>query len=155
MGHGMEVQALMTSSAQKFLTSYSLEILTGKPVLTEVFESAAKNHITLVASNPLFLIAPASANMISKIAGGVTDDIISLCANVCLGASTKLLFAPAMNPAMWKSPILQSNVNRLQDAGAHFVGPHGGIEILTLQETPIGGMANPAQIVEKILELTE
>src|SRR5262249_40181537 len=148
-----EIQAVMTASAQNFLTAYSLEVLTGKPVLTTMFEGAERDHINYVTSHPVFLIAPATANTIAKIANGIADDAVSLCANVCLGTQTRLVLAPAMNPAMWNSPILRQNVAKLEAAGVVFVGPSAGIEILTLQETPIGGMADVAQIVEKISEL--
>jgi phosphopantothenoylcysteine synthetase/decarboxylase len=155
MVHGTEIQALMTGSALKFVTTYALEALTGKSVQTDIFDGPARNHINYVTSSPIFLIAPATSNMISKIAGGIADDIVSLCASVCLGSQTKLLIAPAMNPAMWNSPILQGNVSKLKDAGVHFVGPDGGIEVITLQETPVGGMASIPQIIEKILELAD
>jgi phosphopantothenoylcysteine synthetase/decarboxylase len=153
MVHGTEIQTLMTASAQKFITRYALESLTGNPVQTAMFEGPARNHISYVTSHPVFLIAPATANIISKIASGIADDIVSLCASVCLGSPTQLVIAPAMNPAMWSSMILQGNVNRLKDAGVHFIGPSAGIEVLTLQETPVGGMASSVQIVERLLEL--
>jgi phosphopantothenoylcysteine synthetase/decarboxylase len=147
-----EIQVLMTSSAQKFLTPYALEVLTGNAVAVDIFERRFENHISYLNSHDIFLIAPASANTISKIASGIADNIVSLCACVCLGSKSKLIIAPAMNPAMWNNPIVQDNVEKLKSKGAYFVGPSEGIEIANLQEG-CTAMATTEAIIEKIFEV--
>jgi phosphopantothenoylcysteine decarboxylase/phosphopantothenate--cysteine ligase len=152
MVHRTEVQAVMTESAQRFLTATALEVLTGKPVQTGMFGGLAHNHISYITSHPVFLIAPATSNMIAKIANGISDEIVSLCASVCLGSATKLVIAPAMNPTMWRNPVLEANVRKLKELGVRFIGPGMGIELLTMQESAIGGMADIALIIQQLLD---
>lgn len=142
----------MTKSAQKFLTPYALEILTGNSVATDMFDSFRQNHINYIESHNAFLIAPATANMISKIANGIADDIVSLSACVCLGSSAKLLVAPSMNIAMWNSPFVQENVDRLKRNGVHFVGPSAGTEIVTFKEATTA-LASDQEIVDKLMSI--
>nr|WP_015061096.1 flavoprotein [Pseudomonas sp. K-62]BAM13932.1 phosphopantothenoylcysteine decarboxylase [Pseudomonas sp. K-62] len=150
--YNTEIDVMMTANAQKFLTPYSFEILTGKPVTTDMFVGYGREHITLVESHDVFLIAPATASMISKIAAGIADDIVSLSACVCMGSNTKLLVAPAMNAAMWSNPFVQANVEKLKGAGVHFVGPSVGTEIVKFKEATTA-LASDDEIVEKLLEL--
>ena len=150
--YGTEVQVLMTASAQKFITPYSLELLTGRPVAVDVFERNFQNHITYLEGHTVFLIAPASANTISKIANGIADNIVSLCACVCLGSKSKLIMAPAMNPAMWKNPLVRENVQKLASKGAYFVDPTAGVEISNFKKE-MTAMANNETIIQKILEI--
>lgn len=133
--HQTEIDVIMTASAQKFVTPYALEMLTGNAVATDMFKDFRHNHIKYVESHKAFLIAPATANIISKIATGIADDIVSLSACVCMGASTKLIIAPSMNIAMWNNPVIQDNVDKLKRNGVHFVGPSTGTEIVNFQES--------------------
>jgi phosphopantothenoylcysteine synthetase/decarboxylase len=150
--YGTEIDAIMTKSAQKFLTPYALEILTGNAVTTDMFDDFRHNHIKYVEDHSAFLIAPATANIISKIANGIADDIVSLSACVCMGSSTKLIIAPSMNIAMWDSPFVQENVERLKRNGVHFVGPSAGTEIVTLKKATTA-LASDQEIVDKLLEI--
>jgi phosphopantothenoylcysteine decarboxylase/phosphopantothenate--cysteine ligase len=75
-----------------------------------------------------------------------------LCASVCLGSATKLVIAPAMNPTMWRNPVLEANVRKLKELGVRFIGPGMGIELLTMQESAIGGMADIALIIQQLLD---
>jgi phosphopantothenoylcysteine synthetase/decarboxylase len=149
MAFSTEIQVLMTKSAQNFLTPYALEIASGRSVATDIFGNLNCNHISLVTSYPAFLIAPATANIISKIANGIADDIVSLCACVCLGSTSKLILAPSMNPAMWNNPVVQENVRKLICNGVQLVGPSAGIKIANLNEVA-SAMADINEIIEKL-----
>ncbi len=151
--HRTNIQVLMTVNAKKFLTPYSLEILTGNPVTTDMFGGHGRDHINFIESHNVFLIAPTTASMISKIANGIADDIVSLSACVCIGSGTKLIVAPAMNSAMWNSPFVQANVDKLKRSGAHFVGPSAGTEIVKFKEATTA-LASDEEIIQKILEVS-
>lgn len=150
--HRTDIDVIMTASARKFLTPYALEMLTGNAVSTDMFEDFRRNHIKYVESHKAFLIAPATANIISKIALGIADDIVSLSACVCMGASTKLIIAPSMNISMWDSPVIQENVDKLKRNGVHFVGPSTGTEIVTFKEATTA-LASDQEIVDTLAEL--
>jgi phosphopantothenoylcysteine decarboxylase/phosphopantothenate--cysteine ligase len=125
--HKADVQVVMTPGAEKFITPFSFEVLTGKPVVTDVFSAQTRNHINLVRSCSVFLIAPATANTLSKVACGIADNIVTMCAAVCLGSDTKLVMAPSMNPSMWKNPALQHNLGLLESRGVTIVPPREGL----------------------------
>jgi phosphopantothenoylcysteine synthetase/decarboxylase len=146
------IEVMMTASAQKFITPYSLEILTGMPVGIDLFDDFQNNHINYIQSHKVFLIAPATASMISKIANGIADDLVSLSACVCVGSKTELVIAPSMNIAMWECAFLQENVAKLKKAGVHFVGPSRGTEIVNFTEATTA-MASDEEIVAKLLKL--
>lgn len=145
------VDVMMTASAQKFMTPYTLELLTGNPVSTDMFESQSRNHITYIESHSTFLIAPITASMISKIANGIADDLVSLSACVCMGSSTKLLIAPSMNHAMWDCAFVQDNVAKLEAKGALVIGPSYGTEIVNFTET-MTAMASDEEIIRALLK---
>ncbi len=147
-----QIDVLMTKSAQRFLTSYSLEILTGRPAATDLFESFQHNHINFIESHKIFLIAPATASMISKIANGIADDLVSLSACVAVGSTAELVIAPSMNIAMWECAFVQENVAKLKRQGIHFVGPSRGTEIVNFKEATTA-MASDDEVIEKLLEL--
>jgi phosphopantothenoylcysteine synthetase/decarboxylase len=150
--YGTEINAIMTGSAQRFLTPYALETLTGNAVATDMFGDFKYNHIKYVEDHRAFLIAPATANIISKIANGIADDIVSLSACVCMGSRTKLVIAPSMNIAMWNNPFVQENVEKLKREGAYFVGPSADNEIVTLKKATTA-LASDQEIVDKLLEI--
>lgn len=146
------IEVMMTASAQKFITPYALEILTGMPVATNLFDDFQHNHINYIEAHKVLLLAPATASMISKIANGIADDLVSLSACVCVGSQTELLIAPSMNIAMWECAFLQENVAKLKKAGVHFVGPSRGTEIVNFKEATTA-MASDDEIIAKLLEL--
>ena len=106
--HGAGVSVVMTSEAQKFITPLTFEALSGRPVRTSAFElidTADPQHIGMTERADLMLVAPATNNIIAKIAHGLCDDLVSLM--VC-AAACPVVFAPAMNNRMWEHPIAQA-----------------------------------------------
>ena len=98
---GADVQVVMTRSAKEFISPLTLQALSGKPVLQNIWDPSKANgmqHINLSREADLILIAPASANFIAKLANGIADDLLS---NLCLARNCPLLIAPAMNKEMW------------------------------------------------------
>ena len=121
---GAEVRAVMSENAQKFICPLTLETLSGYRVAVDGFERPWEiEHISLAKYAQLFIIAPATANIIAKLAHGIADDLLSTTA---LAMTCPVLIAPAMNSAMWKNPATQENVRILRQRGVHFVGPGSG-----------------------------
>src|SRR5271154_4262652 len=123
---GAGVTVCMTRGAQKFVTPLTFEALSGRPVRVGTFslvESSDPQHISLTERADLMLIAPATNNIIAKVACGLTDDLVSLmiCAAAC-----PVIFAPAMNNRMWANPIDQEKVAKLMKVGYKFIGPEDG-----------------------------
>jgi len=120
------VRVLMTRSATRFITPLTLEVISGHPVTVDMFEGTAHEyveHVALATSADLLLIAPATANVIGKLANGIADDMLSTTA---LAVTAPLVIAPAMNEKMWMNPAVQANVERLRTRGALFVDPEYG-----------------------------
>lgn len=120
------VRVLMTRSATRFITPLTLEVISGHPVTVEMFDGVSHEyveHVGLATAADLFLIAPATANIIGKLANGIADDMLSTTA---LAVTSPVVIAPAMNERMWLNPIVQANVERLKNFGAHFVDPEYG-----------------------------
>lgn len=116
----------MTRAATQFITPLTLEIISGNPVSVEMFgprDAGTVEHIALGTGADLLLIAPATANIIGKMANGIADDMLSTTA---LAVTCPVLIAPAMNERMWLNPIVQTNVRRLTELGVRFVGPEFG-----------------------------
>ena len=123
---GADVRVAMTKAAQEFITPLTLQALSGKPVSTDLLNSeteAAMGHIELARWADLILIAPASADIISRLAQGAGDDIVT---TICLARRCPLAIAPAMNQAMWHNSSTQDNLARLQQYGIHQFGPDKG-----------------------------
>ncbi len=139
---GASVKVIMTEASRRFLTPLSLELASGNRVYQDMFEWPL-SHIQLPQSAHVFVLAPATANIIGKYAYGIADDLLSTSLLACTG---KVVIAPAMNWRMWENPIVQRNVAYLLSCGATVVGPERGS--LACGEEGIGKMAE----VEKILE---
>lgn len=121
---GWSVKVVMTEAAQAFVTPLSFQALSGQPVASELLfpdSEAAMSHIELARWADLVLIAPASANIIAKIAAGLADDLLS---TLCLASAVPLMLAPAMNQQMWSSSITQENIEKLKRHGV-FILPVG------------------------------
>lgn len=122
-----DVSVVMTKEAEHFITPLTLEALSGKKVLTGHFDDWVKNghmsHITLARDVAAILIAPATANIIAKLAHGLADDILT-CA--VLATSAPIVIAPAMNDGMYHNRIVQENCHKLKDHGFIFVHPIKG-----------------------------
>jgi phosphopantothenoylcysteine decarboxylase/phosphopantothenate--cysteine ligase len=119
------VRVLMTRAATQFITPLTLEVISGHPVTVDMFAGAGASveHIALARAADLLLIAPATANIIGKLATGVADDMLSTTA---LAVTAPILIAPAMNEQMWFNRIVQGNVDRLRKLSVHFVEPEYG-----------------------------
>ena len=145
---GVDVQAVMTGSARRFIGTTTLQALTGKPVFTELWDSSVANnmaHIDLSRGVDAILIAPASADFIAKLANGLADDLLS---TLCLARECPLLVAPAMNRQMWENPAMQRNLSTLRGDGVTILGPASGVQ--ACGEIGIGRMLEPEELAERV-----
>ncbi|MGB9613206.1 MAG: bifunctional phosphopantothenoylcysteine decarboxylase/phosphopantothenate--cysteine ligase CoaBC [Candidatus Margulisiibacteriota bacterium] len=145
---GAEVWVVMSQKATELVGPLTFRTLSGNPIITNLFSPELCNlpHISLTKKAELMVIAPATANIIGKIAQGIADDALSTFA---LAFSGKKLIAPAMNGNMWKNPAVVKNVEVLKQLGWEFIGPVKGK--LACEEEDVGRMAEPEEIVEKIV----
>jgi phosphopantothenoylcysteine decarboxylase/phosphopantothenate--cysteine ligase len=123
---GDDIHVVMTDSAAKFVTPLTFLTLSRNPVGTDDFEPMEEwkpAHIALATKADVFVIAPATANIIAKIANGIADDLLT---NVALAMKAPMVIVPAMNTAMWENPATQANVQTLISRGAHFVDTEEG-----------------------------
>jgi phosphopantothenoylcysteine decarboxylase len=124
-----DVRVVMTADAQQFITPLPFKTLTRNPVVTNLYdedEGWKPTHISLADAADLLLIAPATANVIAKLAHGLADDALS-CIALALNSKARLLIAPAMNGKMWLHAATQANVATLKKRGAEFIGPDAGM----------------------------
>jgi phosphopantothenoylcysteine decarboxylase / phosphopantothenate---cysteine ligase len=144
---GAAVQVVMTERARHFIGELTFQALTGRSVFTELFDLSQESeigHIKIADHADLMIIAPATANVIARLAAGMSDDVLTA---VVLASRAPLLLAPSMNVNMWENPLTQANIERLdQIAGARFVGPGAGF--LACRWTGPGRLAEPDEIVE-------
>lgn len=150
---GAQVRAVMTQSAQHFVTPLSLATLCGEKVHTELFsltDETEIGHIELSRSADLVVVAPATANIAAKLVQGIADDLAS---TLLLATDTKILMAPAMNLRMWLHPATQSNFNLLQNRGVFICGPADGA--MACGEYGPGRMSEPLEIIACIENLLE
>ncbi|WON74605.1 bifunctional phosphopantothenoylcysteine decarboxylase/phosphopantothenate--cysteine ligase CoaBC [Nitrosospira sp. Is2] len=148
MHDGVDVQAVMTRSACHFVGTATLQALTGKPVLTELWDERLPNgmaHIDLSRNADAILIAPASADFIAKLAHGLADDLLS---TLCLARDCPLLIAPAMNRQMWENAATQRNIDMLERDGLTILGPGSGPQ--ACGETGIGRMLEAYELAESV-----
>lgn len=149
---GASVQVAMTPRAQKFVGAMTFQALTRKPVFTDLFsltEEATIGHIALADKADLVIVAPASANVIARLAAGMADDAV--CA-VALATRAPVLVAPSMNVNMWNHPLTRANLQRLTDVAKYrVVGPGNGF--LACRWTGPGRLAEPEDIVEAAAHL--
>ncbi|WP_239617183.1 bifunctional phosphopantothenoylcysteine decarboxylase/phosphopantothenate--cysteine ligase CoaBC [Cohnella mopanensis] len=151
VGLGAIVRVMMTEGATRFITPLTLQTLTRYPVATDVFDekdASIVQHIDWADSADLAVIAPATANLLSKLANGLADDMIS---TTLLATTAPLLIAPAMNVHMWEHPAVIDNVNKLASRGATFVEP--GTGQLACGYVGKGRLAEPDEIVEAIVAM--
>jgi phosphopantothenoylcysteine synthetase/decarboxylase len=148
-----EVRVVMTADAQKFITPLPFKTLTRQPVVTGLYdedEGWKPAHIELADAADLLLIAPATANVIAKMAHGLADDALT-CIALALNPRAKILIAPAMNGKMWLHPATQLNVKTLKARGAEFIGPDAGL--LSCGYEGIGRLWPVEQIAERAASL--
>jgi len=142
MEEGCSVQVVMTKSACKFITPLTFEAVTGKPVMIDMFNDPY-THLGLPREAHLLLIAPATANIISKMSCGIADDLLS---TIWLAYEGPTMIAPAMNYRMYRHSLVKKHISELKKLGVHFVGPVTGS--LACGEEGTGRMADISDIVE-------
>ena len=148
---GCSVQVIMTRSAMEFVTPLTFQTLSGHPVASETFNLTQESeigHINLADSADLFVIAPATANIIGKIANGIADDLLT---TVLMATQAPLLIAPAMNIHMYENPILQENLRKLRRVGYHLLEPAEGF--LACGYEGKGRLPDPEKIAEEVQRL--
>jgi phosphopantothenoylcysteine decarboxylase/phosphopantothenate--cysteine ligase len=146
MQGGHEVQAVMTGAAQEFIRPLTFAALTGRKTLTDLFAiESAIEHISVAQENELMAIAPATADLIAKLAHGLADDFLT---TLYLAFTGPVVVAPAMNSNMWQHPATQANLETLRRRGHRIVEPESGY--LACGMTGPGRLADPAAIVEAI-----
>jgi phosphopantothenoylcysteine decarboxylase/phosphopantothenate--cysteine ligase len=124
---GAEVDVVLTEHARRFVTEVTFRAITRRPVLTDLFDEPEERqiaHIHLAKRADVLLIAPATANILAKLAVGIADDLLTTLAQA---TQAKMVIAPAMNTVMWQHPATQHNVRVLEERGAHFVYPAEGM----------------------------
>ena len=145
---GVDVHVIMTRSAQEFVTPLTFQTLSGNPVHTELFNLIAEReigHISLADRADLFVIAPATANVIGKIAGGIADDMLT---TTVMATKAPVLIAPAMNVNMYTNPLYRDNEDKLRRYGYLFVPPEKGA--LACGWEGDGKLASPESIFEAV-----
>lgn len=154
VNRGSKVYVTMTQNATRFVGPITFQTLSGHPVLTDIFQTDEDwriGHISVTEQADCFVIAPATANIIGKIASGIADDMLSTMIMACRAPK---VIAPAMNENMWESPFVKRNIRILKDAGYRIVEPETGE--LACGTYGKGRLANIEDIIEEIIDvLTE
>ena len=146
---GFAVRCILTKAAEHFVTPLSAGAIVGERVFTDLFDAASEfdvGHIRLARETDLIVVAPATADLMAKMAGGHADDLATA---VLLAAGTKILLAPAMNPHMWANKATQRNLAQLVADGIVLVGPNEG-EMAEKGERGLGRMAEPLEIAAAV-----
>ena len=141
--HGAQVRVVLTRHACEFVPPLTFETLSGNPAYTDGQDRRYEiGHVALAKWADAMVVAPATANILAKTACGIADDLLS---TTLVANAAPVLFAPAMNAAMWRNPATQANLETLRGRGAHFVGPETGF--LACGDADVGRMSEPEQIV--------
>ena len=151
VGRNAQVRVVMTAAAQQFVTPLTLQTLSGQPVATDTFSLTQESeigHIRLADSSDVVVIAPATANLLGKIANGIGDDLLT---TILLATRAPLLIAPAMNVHMWEHAAVQENLARIDARGARVVGPDSGS--LACGYEGAGRLADPEAILAEVLRI--
>ena len=145
---GANVHVVMTAHAAQFVTPLTFETISGNPVVWDTFARPATwevEHIALAKRAEVFLVAPATANILAKMAHGIADDMLS---TTLLATKAQVLVAPAMNTGMWTAEVTQENLAILQKRGVQVVGPGSGM--LACGDVGAGRMSEPQEIVQAV-----
>ena len=145
---GANVHVIMTKNATEFVAPLTFRTLSANPVVTDTFAEPEEwnvEHVALAKLADIFVVAPATANILAKMACGIADDMLS---TTLLATKAPILAAPAMNTGMWTSAATQANVSVLQERGVHLIGPASGI--LACGDEGAGRMSEPEEIVHEI-----
>lgn len=149
---GAEVQVAMTAGAQQFVTPLSFQALSGQPTRTTLWDGAAEQamgHIELARWADRVIIAPATADLMARLAHGLADDLV---ATLCLATTAPIMIAPAMNHRMWAHPATQANVATLRERGVRVLGPMDGP--MAEPESGPGRLMEPNDIVAALAQVT-
>ena len=145
---GTNVHVIMTKNATQFITPLTMETMSNNPVVVDTFDRPATwevEHIALAKRAEVFVIAPATANIMAKMACGIADDMLS---TTVLATKAPVLLAPAMNVGMWTAQVTRENAATLKKRGVQFVGPDAGFQ--ACGDIGSGRMSEPVDIVEAI-----
>lgn len=150
---GANVTTVLTRAGQRFVTPYTFQSLTGNPCLTGMFhriqwDESAFPHLDPVRQADAVVLAPATANLIARLAAGMADDVLTA---LCLSASCPIVVCPAMNVRMWEHPATQRNIRTLSGFGYRVLGPVAGR--LACGDEGVGRMIEPAEIIEGLFKL--
>jgi len=148
---GARVRVMMTKNAQEFITPLTLQTLSGHPVYRETFSLVRDfdiAHIALAEEADIVVIAPATANVIGKIASGLADDLLT---TVVMATKAPVLICPAMNTRMYENVIVQENIRRLAERGYHLMEPGAGE--LACKSEGVGRLPDPPDILEAVLSI--
>ncbi|HEY1363967.1 MAG TPA: bifunctional phosphopantothenoylcysteine decarboxylase/phosphopantothenate--cysteine ligase CoaBC [Xanthobacteraceae bacterium] len=151
---GVTVRCVLTKAAQEFITPLSAAALSGQPAFTELFDAENEldvGHIRMAREVDLVVVAPATADLMAKMASGQADDLATA---ILLATRAPVLMAPAMNPSMWQHPATQRNVAQLTADGLLIVGPNPG-EMAEAGEAGVGRMAEPLEIAAAMVPLLD
>jgi phosphopantothenoylcysteine decarboxylase/phosphopantothenate--cysteine ligase len=149
---GFAVRCVMTKAAQEFITPLAVGAISNERVATDLFDLEGEReigHIRLARETDLVVVAPATADLLARMAQGQGNDLATA---VLLATRARVLVAPAMNPAMWSHPATQRNVRQLEADGVQFIGPNAG-EMAEKGEAGVGRMAEVGEIVARIESL--
>ncbi len=149
LGHSIHV--VLTADGARFIAPLTFKTLTRNPVTTSLYDEelgGRPTHIELADAADLLLIAPATANVLAKLAHGIADDALSA---IALATRAPVLVAPAMNGKMWEHPATRENVRILKKRGIHFIGPEAGL--LACGYEGLGRLWDPEGIVKKAVQL--
>ena len=147
--NGAKVRTVMTEAACNFIGPKSFGAITQSPVWTTMWSTSEEfnaGHIALADWADIVVVAPATANIIARVAHGICDDLLST--TLCACWAKPMLFAPAMNARMWENPTVQANVETLKQRGFHLIGPAEGR--LACGSHGPGRMSEPQEIVDAI-----
>jgi phosphopantothenoylcysteine decarboxylase/phosphopantothenate--cysteine ligase len=157
MERGFRIQVVLTSAAEKFITPLTFAALTGRKVITDLFASAsseetlssAVEHIAVAQENDILVIAPATADLLARLAHGLANDFLT---TTYLAFTGPVVLAPAMNTNMWTHPATQANLAILKSRGHHIIEPEEGL--LACGTTGPGRLAEPERIADMVAGLT-
>ena len=148
---GANVHVIMTRNATEFITPLTFQTLSANPVVTDTFAAPEYwnvEHVALAKLADIFVVAPATANILAKMATGIADDMLS---TTLLATKAPILVAPAMNTGMWTAQATQKNVKVLKERGVRMIGPESGI--LACGDQGAGRMSEPETIVGEICRI--
>lgn len=149
---GAVVRTILTEAAQKLIAAKTFEAVTGQPVYTDLWSTPQEfriGHVQMADWADAVVVAPATADILAKMAAGICDDLLST--TLCVCWEKPILMAPAMNTRMWNNPATQKNIQTLQERNIRLVGPAAG-RLACGTEGP-GRMAEPVEIIQAILNL--